>query len=73
LRKDLFFSWIASTSENTKGEMNDDIIIIKNLLKGADARCKDAFSMFIDSVSFVYGLGIHMERIGRLISIAGNK
>lgn len=73
LRKDLFFSWIASTSENTKGEMNDDIIIIKNLLKGTDARCKDAFSMFIDSVSFVYGLGIHMERIGRLISIAGNK
>ena len=72
LRKALYFNWIGSISEDTKGEMDGDTAAIERILKGAKGQSQNVFSLFVDSVSLVYGLGIHVEKVGSLISIAKN-
>ena len=72
LRKELYFSWIGSTNEETRAEMDESATAIRDMLKGARARSRDAFSLFVDSVSLIYGLSVHVEKVGSLVSIAKN-
>ncbi len=73
LRKELYFSWIGSTNEETRAEMDESAAAIRDMLKGARTRSRDAFSLFVDSVSLIYGLGVHVEKVGSLVSIARNR
>ncbi|MGC8496342.1 MAG: hypothetical protein ACP5MX_04030 [Candidatus Micrarchaeia archaeon] len=72
LRKGLYFGWINSINEETKAEIDDATATILGILKASKALSQDAFSLFVDSVSLVYGLGIHIEKVGRLASISKN-
>ncbi|MEM3020492.1 MAG: hypothetical protein QW194_04175 [Candidatus Micrarchaeaceae archaeon] len=73
LRKALYFGWIASVGDDTKTEMDDQTAAIMEMLKASKKLGQSAFSLFVDSVSLIYGLGVHMEKVGSLVSLTRNK
>ena len=72
LRKGLYFGWIGSVGDDTRIEMDDQTAAIMEMLKASKKLGQSAFPLFVDSVSLIYGLGVHVEKVGSFASIARN-
>jgi hypothetical protein len=73
LRKGLYFGWIGSVGDDTRIEMDDQTAAIMEMLKASKKLGQSAFSLFVDSVSLIYGLGVHVEKVGSLVALTRNK
>ena len=73
LRQALYFGWITSVSDDARIEMDGATAAIMEMLKASKKLSQSAFSLFVDSVSLIYGLGVHVEKVGSLVSIARNR
>ncbi len=69
LRKGIFFGWLGSTNEEVKSSVDGNMMKMIEALKGAAPRTDSAFVLMADAISLVYGLDIHVEKVGGMVSL----